>query len=247
MSDNVFDATAAHIRDPYCGFSLGIFGAIAEFMRDPAEAAEVREERDSLSVLTARGGLRFHDHPQAVLVDYRMPSRHAERRIPARAVCLPTTLAGRAGRGVLTEVGTDADAVREEDRDAVLFDLGIGLGSVEACIRTGAPDLLAILRAGEGRPVFEVPGLMPALVAHGPHRVFISALARIEVFSPIPPPDGRSPDGPHTHVLPRLLAHQRTHAANVPIPEGWVPCFSIHPPAAQDADGVADTETGACF
>ncbi|MCL8384263.1 DUF6925 family protein [Xanthobacter aminoxidans] len=243
MSDNIFAAIAAHVRDPQCGFSLGIFGAIAEFMRDPAEATEVREEPYSLSVLTSRGGLRFHDHPQAALVDYRMPSRHAERRIPARAVCLPTISASRAGRNVLTEVGTDADALREEDRDAVLFDLGIGLESVEACIRTSAPDLLAMLRAGEGRPVFEVPGLMPALVAHGPHRVFISALARIEVFSPIPPPDGRSPDGPHTHVLPRLLAHQRTHAATVPIPEGWVPCLSIHPPAAQDTDGKADTAT----
>jgi hypothetical protein len=247
MSDNVFAATAAHIRDARCGFSLGIFGVIAEFMRHSAEAAEVRERPDSLSMLTARGGLRFQDHPHAVLVDYRMPSRHAERRIPARAVCLPTTWAGRAGRDVLTEVGSDADALREGDRDAVLFDLGIGLGSVEACIRTSAPDLLAILRAGEGRPVFDVPGLMPALVAHGPHRVFISALSRIEVFSPIPPPDGQSPDGPHTHVLPRLLAHQRTHAANVPIPEGWVPCFSIHPPAGGDTDGVADTETGTCF
>ncbi|UDQ88512.1 hypothetical protein LJE71_20065 [Xanthobacter autotrophicus] len=218
MSNDVFAATAAHIRNPRCDFSLGIFGAIAEFMRDPAETVDLLEELDTIALVTSRGGLRIHNHPQAVLVDYQMPSRHAERRIPARAVCLPTISAGRAGRNVLTEVGTDADALREDDRDAVLFDLGIGLGSVEACIRTKDPDLMAILRAGEGRPVFDDPGLMPALVAHGPHRVFISALARIEVFSPIPPPDGRSPDGPHTHVLPRLLAHQRTHAANVQSP-----------------------------
>lgn len=36
MSNDVFAATAAHIRNPRCDFSLGIFGAIAEFMRDPA-------------------------------------------------------------------------------------------------------------------------------------------------------------------------------------------------------------------
>lgn len=230
MSADAFTETAAHLRDESCGFSLGIFGAIAEFMREAGEAFELRETHDALSVLTTRGGVRVHRHPEAVLVDYEMPSRHVARRIPARALCLPEGAAARAGRGVLTEVGPDTGALREEDRAAILFDLGIGLSTTEACIRTHVPELIAALRVGAGRPVFEA-GVMPALIAHGPHRVFVSALGRIEVFSPIPPPDGRSPDGPHTHVLPKLLAHRRTHAANVPIPDGLVPCLSIHPHA----------------
>jgi hypothetical protein len=49
------------------------------------------------------------------------------------------------------------------------------------------------------------------------------------VFQPIPPPGGRSPDGPHTHVLPKLLAHVRTHAATEPLPEGWIPCAHLYP------------------
>lgn len=105
MRDDVFAAVAAHVRDPHCGFSLGVFGAVAEFMRDAAEPGDLREEAGTLSVLTSRGGMRVHAHPQAVLVDYRMPSRHAERRIPARALCLPEASARRAGRGVLTEIG----------------------------------------------------------------------------------------------------------------------------------------------
>jgi hypothetical protein len=68
---------------------------------------------------------------------------------------------------------------------------------------------------------------LPAL---SPHRVFVSRLGRIEVYQPIPPPDGASPDGPHTHVLPRLLERGRSHAATVPIPTGWVAGVTLYPP-----------------
>jgi hypothetical protein len=70
---------------------------------------------------------------------------------------------------------------------------------------------------------------MRIILAANPHRVFISRLGRAEVFQPIPPPGGRSPDGPHTHVLPKLLAHARTHAATEPLPEGWIPCAHLYP------------------
>ncbi|MGC2223861.1 MAG: hypothetical protein WA624_16705 [Methylocella sp.] len=39
-----------------------------------------------------------------------------------------------------------------------------------------------------------------------------------------------SPTGPHTHVLPKLLAHGRTHAATEPLPDGWIPCAHCYPP-----------------
>ena len=61
------------------------------------------------------------------------------------------------------------------------------------------------------------------ILAANPHRVFISRLGRIEVYQPIPPPSGKSPEGPHTHVLPRLLKSGRTHPATEPVPEGWFP------------------------
>jgi hypothetical protein len=70
---------------------------------------------------------------------------------------------------------------------------------------------------------------MGLLLAANPHRVFISRIGRIEVYQPIPPPSGRSPDGPHTHVLPKLLKSGRTHAATEPIPEGWIPCAHLYP------------------
>ena len=79
---------------------------------------------------------------------------------------------------------------------------------------------------------------MSVILATSPHRVFISRLGRIEVCQPIPPHDGRSPQGPHTHVLVDLLKHRRTHAATEPIPDGFVPCAHVYPPhPAKDALG----------
>lgn len=230
MTTDPFASLAAHVRDPSCGFSLGIFGAIAEFVRAPDEAAELREGAAGIEIATDRGALRIARHPDTVLVDYEMPSRHAERRIPARAACLPEAAVGRFGNGAVTALGADGEAVRSGDRDALLFDLGFGLHTTRTCVRTRVRELIAALSAAEGVGAFAAPGLMAAILAHGPHRVFVSPLGRIEVFQPIPPPDGQSPDGPHTHVLPKLMAHGRTHAASVPIPDGLLPCLSVHPP-----------------
>ena len=115
-------------------------------------------------------------------------------------------------------------ALREQDRAAVLFDLGLDLLQVDACVLVADPDVAAELRAYAGRPVFE-PGnpAMGVILAASPHRVFMSRLGRIEVFQPIPPPNGKSPEGPHTHVLPKLLRHRRTHAATEPIPTASCP------------------------
>jgi hypothetical protein len=79
---------------------------------------------------------------------------------------------------------------------------------------------------------------MGVLLAANPHRVFVSRIGRVEVYQPIPPMGGKSPDGPHTHVLLKLLRHQRTHAATEAIPAGWLPCahfYPMHP--AKDAFG----------
>jgi hypothetical protein len=51
----------------------------------------------------------------------------------------------------------------------------------------------------------------------------------LEVYQRIPGRDEQPPEGPHTHVLPTLLRHQRTHPATALIPDGWVPCLSLYP------------------
>ncbi len=104
---------------------------------------------------------------------------------------------------------------------SILFDLGLGALQADFCVRINDHGLAARLREHAGRAVFE-PGnpAMAMILAANPHRVFVSRLGRIEVYQPIPPPSGKSPEGPHTHVLPRLLNSGRTHPATEPVPEG---------------------------
>ena len=122
-----------------------------------------------------------------------------------------------------------------------MFDLGLGALQADFCVRISDRSLAGRLRYHAGRAVFE-PG-NPAM-GHDPrrqsHRVFLSRLGRIEVYQPIPPPSGKSPQGPHTHVLPQLLKSGRTHAATEPVPKGWIPCAHLYPPhPARDGLGEA--------
>ena len=142
-------------------------------------------------------------------------------------------------RIAVTEIGADVEALREEERDARLFDLGLGLLQVDVCVRTADAGLVTALRSGAGRSLFD-PGnpAMAAILHASPHRVFVARVGRAEVYQPIPSPDMKSPDGPHTHLLPKLLRAGRTHAANTPIPEGWIPCAHLYPAhPAKDAFG----------
>jgi len=135
------------------------------------------------------------------------------------------------GRAVLTEIGPDHGALRAEDRTAALFDLGLGTLQLDACVRSGDAATVTALRNWVGQSLFaHGNGAMAVILAASPHRVFVSRVGRIEVFQPIPPADGKSPGGPHTHVLHKLLRHKRTHAATEAVPAGWVPCAHFSHP-----------------
>jgi len=212
------------LADPGTGWSMGAPGAIAEFVRTTDEPALVT----GTAAVTGRGGVRIVPPPDAIALAYETPVGPEDHWNHAVALCVP---AAGAARAVLTELGPDQHALRDADRDAVLFDLGLGLIGVDACVRTADPALLADLRAAVGRTLFE-PGTSIAarLVAAAPHRVFTTACGRVEVYAAIPPPEGRSPDGPHTHLLPDVLRRRRTHAASVPVPDGLVPVAHLYPP-----------------
>jgi hypothetical protein len=145
-------------------------------------------------------------------------------------LCLPAAGSAMHRRTVLTECGPDDEALRPQDRTAVLFDLGFGTEQVDVCVRTADPETLAHLRAGLGRSLFAPDNpLMQVMPRLSPHRVFLCRFARLEVYQRIPSHGETPPEGPHTHVLPHLLRHQRSHPATAPIPDGWVPCLSLYP------------------
>jgi hypothetical protein len=233
---DVWGVVAAQLADPSTGWSVGTFGAIAEFTRDPGEPVEMERSAGRLSAVTARGGIGLSLPDTLRLVASEGVTRESwSQRV---ALCLPQDACSMNRRTVLTEIGPDADALRAVDRGAILFDMGLGAEQVDACIRVADLAVVEKLRACCGRAAFAHDNpAMGIILAAQPHRVFISRLGRAEVFSPIPPPDGKSPEGPHTHVLPKLLQHRRTHPATEPIPEGLVPCAHFYP-AHPSKDGM---------
>lgn len=213
---------------PRSQWSIGTFGAIAEFSRVGSEDVTIERQRNRLAAVSARGGISIqldaHCRPFAFeSIAYQGWSQQV-------ALCMKIADARMSARAVLTEIGEDADALRSEDRDGVLFDLGIAAPHIDFCIRVRDARLLAWLREHEGRPLYgpDNPAL-GAILEASPHRVFISRMGRAEVFQRIPCHGEKSPEGPHTHLLPRLLKQRRTHAATEPIPDGYVPCAHVYP------------------
>lgn len=218
------------LRQAEAGWNMGSFGAIAEFHHVGNEAPPQPAAR--LTQMTQRGGVRIERLEGVRPVAYETLGPRPHRWSQAVSLCLPTADAMMHRRDTLTELGADDVALRDEDRGAFLFDMGLAQPQVDFCIRTSDPALLEILRENEGRSLMEQgnPAMGAILKAH-PHRVALTRLGRVEVYQMIGGPDtgGTSPEGPHTHVLPKLLRAGRTHSANTPIPEGWVPCAGFHP------------------
>lgn len=224
------DVARAKLDDPETGWNMGSFGAIAEFHHVAGDPPATWQS--DLLRATDRGGIRLHLPESVRPIAYETLSPKPHRWSQAVALCLPEADAMMTQRDCLKELGPDRDALRAQDRDAILFDMGLAQPQVDFCIRTANTELLAILRAAEGQSLFD-PGnpAMGAILKAHPHRVALTKLGRVEVYQMIGGPDtgGKSPAGPHTHVLPKLLRAERTHSANAPIPEGWVPCCSFHP------------------
>jgi hypothetical protein len=220
---------ADRMKDPDTQWSLGTFGAIAEFSRDVDEEARFDFTAESMSALTRRGGIRIA--PVEGLRPFASESISKLGWNHRIALCLPEASCAMNGRTTLTELGADAGALRSDDKESILFDLGLGAQQADLCVRIADSSVVAKLRDCVGRAVFEAGNpAMSIILAASPHRVFMSRIGRVEVYQPIPPAGCKSPDGPHTHVLPKLLRHRRRHAATEPIPEGWVPCAHLYPP-----------------
>lgn len=226
---------AAHLRDPQCSWSMGSYGAVAEFFQEFGEAIG-SGHIDELFRVTPRGGIRIEPRNDLCVVTHEKKNGdhgHAQQHI---VFCLPADESRMSGAKVLTELGHDSAALRDNDRDAVLFNLGVsslgtGCNQLDFCIRTDDRELIEFLREHCGSDIFEHSSpVYSRLLLSQPHRVVITRLGRIEVYQAIggEHTDGKTPDGPHTHLLPDLLSLNRTHPADLPIEDGWVPCAILY-------------------
>lgn len=223
------DVLQRYLHDPTASWGLGTFGAVAEFHRTADEPVHV-DTGATLQAVTARGAVRITPTPELRAFAYELPGGAPGSWHHAVALCLPAEQTAMHRRVALTECGPDAAALRSEDRGAVLFDMGFGTEQVDVCVRSADPETITALRTGLGlSPLAPENTVMRSLPRLSPHRVFLCRFARLEVYQRIPGPNEEPPIGPHTHVLPNLLRHQRTHAATVPLPEGWIPSMHFYP------------------
>jgi len=201
-----------HLGEPTNGWSVGTWGAIGEFQYDADEPGLV-VDLEQLAVSSLRGALRIgplHDAQCLAIVE-------ESGRVAEIAFC---SRRPASGRRTVHEV------------DETTFDLGVGAPHIDVLVRLRPGDAAtrAALRHGAGRPLLEAGNPAGAAVARAsPTRVFVSALARLEVHQPIPPPGGRSPDGPHSHLLPHLLREGLARPPASPLPAGLYCGLSLYP------------------
>ncbi len=200
-----------YLFDPRYAWSVGTYGALAEFEYEAGEPG-LSIDRDALSVHTGRGSLTVHGLAQACA--FALDDEGGR----LRQIAFCTERLG-ARRDRITAL------------DDLTFDVGIGAPHVDMLVRLAPSDAetKAALVASAGRAL--MGGDNPAgaaIVRNSPTRVLLSAIACLEVHQAIPPPGGRSPAGPHTHLLPKLLARGRHHAPNVPLPEGIYCGLTLH-------------------
>ena len=215
---------------------MGSYGAVAEFFQEAGEAIDSGRST-KLSCITPRGGIRIEPREDIGICAYEKSSANGDNTEQHIALCLPLEASRMSNAEVLTERGPDSTSLKGEDRDAVLFDLGVsamgtGCFQLDFCVRTGDSGLIDFCREHCGSSIFEHGSpVLPRLLESQPHRVVITRLGRIEVYQVIggEQTDGKTPEGPHTHLLPELLSLNRTHSASAPINAGWVPCAFLYP------------------
>jgi hypothetical protein len=212
LAEDPREIARRHLAEPSHGWSVGTWGAIGEFQYDADEAGLV-VDLDRLSVVSRRGALHIGrlEGVQcfAIVNDFGW----------TREIAFCSTRRG-AGRTTIHEL------------DELTFDLGIGAPHIDMMVRLRSDDAATCtaLREGTGRSLLEAGNPAgAAIVRTSPTRVFVSALARLEVHQPIPPPGGCSPDGPHSHLLPEYLQEERAHPPGSPLPAGLYCGLSLYP------------------
>ena len=218
MNPDIRALITTHLGRPSSAWSVGVRGAIAEFLRAEDEVIQP-SELERLEVRTGRGAIRVFPLDEVQQITYQNTRQFCLTRARAR---FP------ACHHVVTELGPDSASVCREFADDLLFDLGLGIPHVRACVRTAQPSLLDALRENTGCPLLgHDQELARALTAASPHRVFFSRLARIEVFGPIP--TEHTPNGPHTHLLPALVG-TTDETLEAMIPPTHASCLSLYAP-----------------
>ncbi len=217
---DILDFIDDSIRGARGTWVLGVYGGVGEFNRDLEEPFSIDRGDNEITAVTSRAALRFSVTRAARLLAIGDKNSGS---IP-RAYCLAIHKSQVSVPAVseLTNLGPDEEAIRPGDRDASLFDFGLGRDKARFCVRTKDPEMLVALHEAEGQDVGSMLSIAGAtILAKSPTRVIETGMGRVEVETAIPAPDERSPTGPHTHLLPGHLAQGIDNAPGLAIPDAY--------------------------
>ncbi|MEM7423965.1 MAG: DUF1289 domain-containing protein [Pseudomonadota bacterium] len=214
-----------------CGTWLGgIVGAVGEFAAAPGQSIDAELDGETIIASTPGARLRFHIDNNVRALTF------ATRETPMERSRIVLAVKRKRGRrdvaGALTALGSDVHAIAPEDRDMQIFDLGLGREEARFCVRVGPGKTRDVLVSATGS-VFpaNLPRLTPAFLSDSPVRVIETALGRIEILTPIPQPNGKTPLGPHTHLLPDHVASGRAMPTGMDLPRAYLPGAIFYPAA----------------
>lgn len=213
----VRDFVASSLYESAGTWIMGVVGGVAEFASLPGKPTTVETDGDRIEASNAAGRLQITINSRvfALTVDPAI-SPEGRARIILAVLRKPDYLPVSE---TLTDLGTDDAAINPDDREQRLYDLGLGREEARFCVRCGPGAAKAALADAAGSTLADaLPRVAPALLRESPTRVVESAIGRIEVTAPIPEPDGKSPHGPHTHLLPDHLATGRALPVGMDIP-----------------------------
>lgn len=211
---------------PGVAFSMGGFGALAEFC-EPLSSVTTHGDNEVI-VSSTRGAMSLRWHAYYGVLAYEALSADPKKWQCGILIYAPHQLAKSSQRSTVTELGPDVNALDKNAKGHSLFDIGVGLSNVDFCVRTNDVELKSILRANIGKSITAIGHkALEAIIDCSPNRVMISRGGRIEIYQPID--RHQTPVGPHTHLLPDLLRVRRTHSASIPLPRNNVPLLTVHP------------------
>jgi predicted Fe-S protein YdhL (DUF1289 family) len=225
--ESIRSFTASTLRPDAGTWVFGTFGAVGEFCVGQDESVDLELDLAGAVAQTQRGAIRLEfsadvralslmniesGRPQAIIFAVSR-SRFSSPPNPA-----------------LAALGSDDDAIRTTGRIEALYDLGLGMEAARFCIRTADTGLVRALDARIGCRWPELLADLGGQILHSaPTRAVLSSIGRIEVFTPIPPPGGHSPEGPHTHFLPVHIGAGRETPPGMDLPEILMPCAMFYP------------------
>lgn len=200
----------------------GVPGAIAEFPCTPDRQIAIDTGETSFIARASDAAFRLR-------VSEKLRA-FAFTDAGAIVIAMPRARAGMAAHATVQDLGTDTDAIDASRRNDKLFDFGIGRKNIRFCVRTSDDALAQSLTNQAGRYWSDlIDDIGTDVIAASPHRVVESAAVRIEVYTPISTPGGKSTPGANTRLLPENLMSGEEIPASLALPAFAMPVGIFYP------------------